>query len=164
MKVTIIADASYCPEHKVAGYGYWIASNRGKKPGQGEFKNLISGNVAAEMMALCNALHDALIAELVQRGDEILFQSDCIPAMDAFQRGVSTSEDETQAIAVMNKLLEQFDLIADWRHVKGHSGRKEARFVTDTACDQRARRAMRKARASKICKDLIEHINNREKV
>lgn len=31
MRVTILADASHCPTTKAGGYGYWIASERGKK-------------------------------------------------------------------------------------------------------------------------------------
>lgn len=35
MKVTIIADASHCGNTGATGYGFWIASDRGKRNGGG---------------------------------------------------------------------------------------------------------------------------------
>src|SRR3954466_14648311 len=87
MNVTIITDASYCPNTKVAGYGFWIASNRGKFGGGGQMITTeIVNATAAEMMAVANALHHAAMQEAVQQGDHILFQTDCMGAVDAFNR------------------------------------------------------------------------------
>jgi ribonuclease HI len=85
MRVTIIADASFCPNTNVAGYGYWIATERGKQGGGGEMKGRVEGNIAAEMQAVANALHIALRLTLVQQKDEVLIQTDCMAAIDAFE-------------------------------------------------------------------------------
>lgn len=110
-------------------------------------KNLVKNNVIAEMMAIANTLHQALKLGLVQRGDEVLLQTDCIPAIEAFEgtRARLISE-EYEVVTVLRNMKERFGLQLEFRHVKGHSGRQEARYVTNKLCDKRAKDAMRKAR------------------
>lgn len=148
MRVTIIADASFCPETQAAGYGFWIACERGKKGGGGEMKDLLSSNIAAEMQAAVNALHIAIRCELVKAADEVLIQTDCMAAIDAFEgKRRNLAPHEKVAVDVMHRLRIQHCLSLVFRHVKGHSGRKEARYVTNHMCDKRAKEAMRLARA-----------------
>lgn len=148
MRVTIIADASFCPDTQAAGYGFWIACERGKKGGGGEMKNPPSTNIAAEMQAAVNALHIAIRHGLVQADDDVLVQTDCMAAIDAFEkRRRNLSQHEKEAVDVIERLRRHHRLTLVFRHVKGHSGRKEARYVTNHMCDKRAKEAMRLARA-----------------
>ncbi|MFA7523078.1 MAG: RNase H family protein [Halothiobacillaceae bacterium] len=148
MRVTIIADASFCPNTNVAGYGYWIATERGKQGGGGEMKGRVEGNIAAEMQAVANALHIALRLTLVQQKDEVLIQTDCMAAIDAFEgKRRNLPAQEWEAVCVLRRLRSDNDLQLVFRHVKGHTGKKEARFVTNKLCDRRAKEAMRRARA-----------------
>lgn len=150
MNVTIITDASYCPNTKVAGYGFWIASNRGKFGGGGQMITTeIVNATAAEMMAVANALHHAAMQEAVQQGDHILFQTDCMGAVDAFNRTrILINEQERLVWRYFTRILQQYALTANFRHVKGHTRRPEARFVTNNCCDKRAKEHMRAARAT----------------
>lgn len=159
MRVTVIADASYCPEHKVGGYGFWIASERGKHGGGGALRCPIN-NIVAEEMAVVNALYIALQVGLVHAQDEVLMQTDCMGAIDAF-RGTRNKlqAQEHEVVSTFNNLKERFSLVLEFRHVKGHSNRREARYTTNRLCDRRAKEAMRKARASKICNNLREQLN-----
>lgn len=149
MNITIITDASYCPNTFVAGYGYWIACDRGKYGGGGQMITAAVINAtAAEMMAVANTLHHALLQEMVQDGDHILFQTDCQSAIDAFNRArILVNEQERLVWRYFARTLLQYKLTADFRHVKGHTNRPEARFVTNNHCDRRAKQHMRAARA-----------------
>lgn len=147
MRVTIIADASYCSQTKAAGYGWWAASERGKRGGGGSIKVRVDGSSAAEMMALVNALHRAIEFAVVLGGDHILLQTDCMSAIDAFEgkRTMLTKDERTAKISLF-KLKREHNITFSFRHVKGHSNRPEARYVTNNLCDERAKLGMRLAR------------------
>lgn len=147
MRVTIIADASYCSQTGAAGYGWWTACERGKQGGGGAMKDKMCSSSAAEMMALVNALHISLRFNLVQGGDHILFQTDCMAAIDAFHgKRQQLNKSERAAKKLIYDLKRQNNLTYSFRHVKGHTNRKEARFVTNNLCDMRAKVGMRLAR------------------
>lgn len=147
MLVTIICDASFCPDTGVAGYGYWIASNRGKRGGSGAMKGTCANNTVAEMQAVVNALHVAVKSELVQAGDTVLIQTDCYGAIDTFngfRKKIHAEEKST--VEAFLKVKTEAQVIVDFRHVKGHTRQTGARFATNRKCDQDARAHMRKAR------------------
>lgn len=147
MRVTIIADASYCPFTSAAGYGWWTASERGKRGGGGAIREQVCNASAAEMIALVNALHLSIKFNLVEGGDHILFQTDCMAAIDAYHgKRQRLNKSERKARKLLFELKKQHSLTFSFRHVKGHTNRTEARFVTNNLCDQRAKAGMRLAR------------------
>lgn len=157
MLVTIIADASFCPETNVGGYGYWVASHRGKEGGGQPLKGEVVDNVVAEMMALCNALYHAIQSKLVEAGDEVLFQSDCTPAIDALTgKRQSFKEQELKVVEQFQRAKTQLNLVFRFKHVRGHTRIDDARHATNRACDRRARKAMRQARGLKQVDKLKE--------
>lgn len=146
MHITILADASHCPDTKAGGYGYWIASERGKKGGSGPFKGRIPNSTIAEMMAIANSLYDAVRHCLVQENDSILFQTDCEAAIYGFTGKRSVTQDEAKVVNFIKKVTRRMNLTVSYKHVKGHTSNKQARFAANNACDRAARKAMRKAR------------------
>lgn len=147
MWVTIIADASFCPETKRAGYGYWIASQRGKIGGEGAMSGSVENNIAAEMIALLNGLRAAVSKELILAGDCVLLQTDCQPAIDAFlDKRQTISNQELQLVNGYTKFVKRLELKVRFKHVKGHSENTEAKFIVNNICDRNAKRNMRKAR------------------
>jgi ribonuclease HI len=156
MNVTIIADASYGPDTRGAGYGFWIASERGKRPGGGPIKRQVDGSGAAEMMAICNAVKEALRFELVHPGDKLLLQTDCESAIMAFQnQRQNLTRDEAEAKRVFWETIKGHNLTFFFKHVKGHMTKAKlrhmgitngARYVTNNMCDMRAREGMLAAR------------------
>lgn len=149
MLVTIIADASYCPQHKVAGYGYWIVSDRGSSGGGGPLaKGLpVHNSTVSEMMAIANALYVALKEGYATINDHILIQTDCIAAIDAFTfKRTNLNEHESIVVKTLNQYMLQYSLNFRFKHVKGHTNNKQARFVTNNICDERARSEMKKLR------------------
>lgn len=109
----------------------------------------VEGNIAAEMQAVVNALYIAHRLQLVQAADEVLIQTDCMAAIDAFEgKRRNLPAQEWEAVRVLRRLRSDHSLRVVFRHVKGHTGKKEARFVANHLCDKRAKEAMRRARGS----------------
>lgn len=151
MKVTIIADASWCPETHAGGYGFWIASERGKYGGGGPCGRyeLPNSALAAEMMALCNALYIAIKRGYVMEGDAVLLQTDCQNGIDIFcNRQSCPTLQERKAVEYLTGLVKGFKLTVEYRHVKGHTANPNARSVTNRLCDKRAKTHMREIRRS----------------
>lgn len=150
MRATVLADASYCPRTGAAGYGYWIASDRGKRGGGAELRRATSSGVA-EMMAVVNALWMARETGLVQGGDYVLVQTDCQAAIGAFEGTRCCHDvDEQAVLGSYHELVRKSGMRVYFRHVKGHTSRHrnpEARFGANRACDGRAGEHMRRARA-----------------
>lgn len=110
-------------------------------------KKLVANNIIAEMQAVANSLHSALKRGLVCSGDEVLLQTDCIPAIDAFEsKRKKLIADEHEVLSVVQNLQERFNLTLTFRHVRGHTAHQGARYVTNNLCDKRAKAAMRQAR------------------
>lgn len=154
---TIIADASFCPETHGAGYAYWIASQRGKRGGQGAFNGPIESCTTAEAMALVNALWDAMRNGLVERGDSILLQTDCIGAINVLSaRLISSQPGMKKAFAEFTKLVVNGGFAVKFKHVKGHTQNEAARYVVNRICDKNAKKHMQNARNSIRAKALKE--------
>lgn len=161
MWVTIIADASYCPETDKAGYGFWIASQRGKAGGDGVLESHVGNNIVAEMMALLNALHVAVRRGLVIPKDSVLLQTDCQPAIDAFNgRRSNITEQEKELVSWYKEFVSSNELHMRLKHVKGHTKSDDARFVVNNICDRKARRNMRKARDKHRMAKIREFLND----
>lgn len=161
MWVTIIADASYCPDTGVAGYGFWIASQRGKRGGDGVIETAVVNNIAAEIMALLNALHVARKAGLVLESDSVLLQTDCQPAIDALKGArQSITEQEAELVRWFNDFVGEHKLHIRMKHVKGHTDREDARYVVNNICDRKARRNMRQARELFKDQQIREFLND----
>ena len=158
MNVTIIADASHCPETKAGGYGFWIASARGKRGGSGPLKGLVQTSTLAEMMAVVNALHQGLKFKLVEYQDSILIQTDCEAAMFAFGMSRTLSPDEKNVVLFLQFLETKFNLTIAFRHVKGHSDKTDARFAANRYCDKSARKEMRIVRGSLLCQSALDNL------
>lgn len=160
MWITIIADASYCPETGKAGYGFWIASQRGKRGGDGILQGDIANNIAAEMMALLNALHVGIKAGLIQQGDKVLLQTDCQPAIDAFNKvRVNITKQEKDLVSWFREFIDSNGLHIRLKHVKGHTKNDDARFVVNNICDRKARKNMRLARDRYRMKKIREFLH-----
>lgn len=147
MKITIIADASYCHETQAGGFGFWIASERGKYGGGGPFRKRCDGSAAAEMMAVVNAFAIAINRKTVQEGDHVLLQTDCVEAIAVLShRRRGGTADQLECIRVFRQLKKEAGVTVSFRHVKGHTRHEAARFVTNNLCDRRAKAGMRAMR------------------
>lgn len=147
MLITIIADASFCHDTGAAGYGFWIASQRGKEGGGGQIAHPVNNNNTAEMMALVNGLHHAIKENYVQQSDTVLLQTDCMAAILAFEhKRNSITDDEIKVVEYLEQLKIAFKLDLKYRHVKGHTDGSQPRLYVNNICDQVAGKHMAKKR------------------
>lgn len=153
-----MCDASYCHTNKVAGYGYWIASGRGKKGGGGPIQSDVDNNNIAEMMAIYNAVWKGLEADLIHNGDELLIQSDSLRAMDSLAHRLRTppTPQESQVVEYFDRMCNRWGLNVRFKHVKGHSGVQDQRSAANRHCDRRAKDGLRLARLNKIKREVEE--------
>lgn len=148
MLVTLMVDGSYCPHTGAGGYGFWLASERGRMPGGGPMQTRASDACEVEMRGVCNALVQGFNGGLIQQGDHILIQTDCKAAIGAFlHQRQSLSDAEREAVRFLWSFKNNRDVSLSFRHVKGHSKRPEARYAANNHCDERAKRYMRAERA-----------------
>lgn len=151
MHVTIICDASFCDQYKVAGYGYWIACSRNKVGGSGVVNIEVENNNTAEMMAMANTLWHGSELLVIEKGDSILIQTDCTSAIAKLQgKQPCKTEQEKTVYRYFHSTAKKLKLQIAFKHVKGHSGIDDSRSVANKMCDRRAKRAMRLARIEKI--------------
>jgi ribonuclease HI len=159
MRITMICDASYCDRHRVAGYGFWIASQRGKLGGAGNIVDEVENNNTAEMMAICNAIWKGIEAALIQRSDQLLIQSDCLSAMDkmkGLQKAVTAQE--RSVLAYYLRTVQENGLHVTFRHVRGHTSIDEPRYAANRLCDRTAKAQMRLARSKKIAAKITNEL------
>jgi ribonuclease HI len=149
MRVTIIADASFDQRYGIGGYGYWIACARGKTPGEGVLRGTVVSSLQAEMMAMCRALHDGVKLRLIEPGDEVLVQTDCQGAIDALEARRLCVPSDKLVLSFFEQLRAKHNLTITFKHVKGHTKLREARFAANRMCDARAKSAMRAERAKR---------------
>ena len=160
MRVTLICDASYCHEYKVAGYGYWIACERGKKGGDGVVLIDVNSSGIAEMMAAANTIWCGLKEGLIVNGDELLLQTDCLQAIDTLKGTKLPANDQEQSVlSYFDQTILRHNLKVEFRHVRGHTVIQQARYAANRMCDKRAKSAMRKARMVKMKEQMKEFIS-----
>lgn len=141
---TLMVDASWCPEYRVGGYGYWIASPKGKWGNQETLRGIVETSTLAEMQAVVNVLYIARKSEYVLPGDSVLIQTDCKAAIMGLEGGRKLSKAEAQCRNEFKKLMQS--IYVELRHVKGHTMRAGARFEANRRCDAGARDALNEAR------------------
>jgi len=163
MNVTLITDASWCPDQLVSGYGYWVACARGKLGGGGRCTSAsVETSTVAEMMGVCNSLFECYKAGYIVRGDRILIQTDCVAAIKAFEgiRFANLNRQERMVVKYLHELQKALDLELTFRHVKAHTQTQDARSVTNRMCDKVAKKFMREARNSARIRAIKEMFLN----
>lgn len=152
MLVTIMTDASVDSNLQIAGFGYWIASDRGKLGGGGGLKSPVKDSYAGELKAVVNSLHLAIEKNLVQQRDTVLIQLDNLGVVTLLKdRTTPAREDIAEALKHFIGLVDRLELVVHVKHVKGHSDSKQgARFASNNHCDIRAKEAMYRKRKNKL--------------
>lgn len=146
MNVTLMTDASICGDTGAAGYGFWVVSQRGGLPGQGSFKDLTKDSLQGEMKAVINSLVKAIKMNAIQYGDDILIQLDNQGVIACIEGKCTPREDIVPMLDKFKCIVKEHQLSISCRHVKGHSNRKDKRYIANKMCDLRAKEEMRKAR------------------
>jgi len=159
MLVTVMADASFCDRLQVAGYGYYVVSDRKKTKGGGFIKEPVLTSVTAEFMAVAMAVTKGINCGVIDYGDALIIQTDCTSVIQAFNgKRKYLNTQEREALEYLVALRVQHCLTYTLRHVKGHTNRPEPRYAANRFCDDKASKylavARKKARINKIKKQL----------
>lgn len=154
---TLMIDASWCPETGASGYGYWIASHRGKTGGGGPIKDPAETSNLAEMQAVCIVLYLAEGLGFIREGEEVLVQTDCMAAILGLHKERRLTIAEHNAWSYYHSFGLRYNVTL--RHVKGHSRSRAARHIANNSCDIRAKIAMREMR-KKILEAERANIHN----
>lgn len=157
--VTIISDASHCPDTLAGGYGCWIASNRGSKEFGGPLNDAMD-SAEIEAKAACNALHYAITNGLVKRRDVILIQVDALAALEMFNGRRKPRLRELEILEWINNIAARNDLTLRYRHVKGHTNNRDARSRAQQKCDDLARQYMQQERGKRRSRELLKEVRN----
>lgn len=153
MYVTIISDASYCDTSGCAGFGSWVACERGRKAYGSTIKRATNSGVA-EAMGICNALAFALRDGLVRKGDYVLIQCDALDGIRIVKGESLVAPIREEVYKWFKETIETFKLKTEFRHVKGHSKVADNRSQAQRKCDALAYNYMAKARSRKKLKGL----------
>jgi ribonuclease HI len=146
---TVIADASFCPNTKAAGYAIWIKCDGATTRHAGAFKAPVHSAADAETRALANGIIGAIAVHGLRGGDIIVAQTDCTRAIDVLSgRNRRPRKHEAEvAAAVRNAQQTPTGRIEiRFRHVPGHKGNVTPRNAVNEWCDREAKNVMRKNR------------------
>jgi ribonuclease HI len=164
MLVSVFADASFDPESRAGGFGYWSKSLRGRHTSGGPFKTLARNSGTAEMMAVLNAVHLTFVHQVAFPGDTILVQTDCQSAIQAFEGSRVLAPDEKIIVEGLKTLLSIKVATVRFKHVKGHTNGEQPRLWVNNQCDHLAKMGMREARAQARVAPMPELITMRARV
>lgn len=147
MLVTLMTDASLCHKTGAAGFGYWCASDRGKRAGGNIIKGVVKDSYEAEFKGVANSLQASINAGLIAEGDRVLVQLDNLGVVNCINdKNNKPRHDLVEVMRFITNTAKKHRLKIVCRHVKGHTNLTDNRYLANDHCDVRAKKAMREAR------------------
>lgn len=144
MICTLMTDASHCSDTGAAGFGFWVISNRGKLAGGKPLTGLVKDSYEAEAKGVANSLVIGFRSGIIQSGDKVVIQLDNLSVVNAINKKLRKVRNDIKIVVdfIFNFCLEN-NIDIDCRHVKGHSNKKQNRFLANKNCDKRAKEQMK---------------------
>lgn len=136
---TVLTDASWCPNQKVAGWAAWIVCNDERYKRYDAFFEKVDTAHEAEIKAIINGLY---IAKRVFQPDHYHVVSDCLAAMQTLQGKTSNKKWQEKMTEIVGTTRVTF------AHVKAHTSTKDKRSYVNNWCDFNAKMAMRQLRTT----------------
>lgn len=141
--ITVNTDASYSHQRQSAGYAFWIKCDLFKIQKGGTFKSLPKNPLEAEMMCIANALHTLSTYDRLPKCKLIVVNSDCLNCFKLIYRK-SPSKAGRKVYEIVRELKKKASVPkVEFRHVKAHSGKGDARSYVNEWCDTEAKKWMR---------------------
>lgn len=149
MLVTLMTDASHCSTTKVAGFGFWCVSNRGKLSGGKPLNGKVEDAYQAEAKAVANSLIIGFRSGIIQQGDKVIIQLDNLAVVNGLMgNSKKVRKDVMDVFRFIKNFKIENNIEIECRHVKGHTKRKESRFKANHHCDKIAKEQMKSARVA----------------
>lgn len=148
MIVTINTDASFTHKFNRGSYAMWIVSNQGRIKKAGMLKQEMKKPWEAEMQAIVNAVF--VLRECGWEGiRKVICNTDCLNAIHLFQNDVREIRYHSLLNKRSNKIVKRFISVVgpyremiEFRHVKAHSGKNDARSYVNEWLDTQAKMHM----------------------
>lgn len=150
MLCTINTDASFHPIHKVGAYAFWAVSNEFKIQKAGYLRDLCKDPTEAEINCIINAFH--VIVNSNSNITKIIFNTDSKNAISVFENqrkqihkyNLFRWKDKRKKFKGLIKHYRNItksnrNIEVEFRHVKAHSGVKDARSYVNEWCDKNAK-------------------------
>lgn len=141
--VTINTDAGFYPIEKIGSFAYWIKGDNLFLSGSGVFKNLCKNPTEAETKALINA-----VSVLIQSGytdiTKVIFNRDNIYAKSS-KNGNELEKMLYEKLRVLRQKCKYTgsEPFYEYRHVRAHTNKKNARSWVNDWCDKECKRQLR---------------------
>lgn len=140
MLCTINTDASFHPLYKVGAYAFWIVCNEFKIQKAGFFRDFSENSTDAEMKCIVNAIHTAL--EKKTKITKIIINTDSLHSINYFSnrkpKNPIMKKVRRQFLKIKNEKARGIEI--EFRHVKAHTGKNDARSYVNEWCDTHAKR------------------------
>lgn len=146
MLVTINTDAGWCPIFKIGTWAFWIAHNNGRMIRSGILKERATDSTHSELLAILNALHQLYLSDVPALKKIIINCDNNGWLVYASKR----PELQQHLDSIKDKLFQKYLPGKKWfeyRHVKGHSSKKDARSYVNKFLDKQCKELLIKARA-----------------
>lgn len=149
--VTVMTDASFCPDTGAAGWGVYIRNQKRLFEKGGNFRENPKCSFEAELMGIALGAIYAMKEGLGQEGYHLLIQTDCKMAIQALG-GQNHVFDKSSYHLVdrvrktFRDLKTKYNITWQFRHVKAHVPERAPRNWANDRCDQLARKFMREQR------------------
>lgn len=145
--ITVITDASYCPDTKAGGWAAWCVRDGHRLKVSGQLEMLTQNSTEAELLAMLQGIRRALKFYAPPLRTYLLIQSDNTGALKKLGQPGQPGSAYDLAHQHYCKIMEEFSPFLKTRHVKGHSdSRKGARYYVNNWADKEAKKHMREMR------------------
>lgn len=150
MLITINTDASV--KDGFAGYAFWIVCDSGKIQKAGKLKNKVHGSTDAETMCIANAIHTLKhskfngISKIIVNTDSqhsidlLSNKTRCRTNTEMFNIVEECRYNMMELCLKLGRSIRDVDSIFEFRHVKAHNGKKDARSFVNDWCDKEAKK------------------------
>jgi ribonuclease HI len=147
MRATVIADASFCnlTKRNLAGWAAWVRIDGHPHPIKKSGPILrveVLNSTHAEVYAIVNGL-----AMAVHRGaTDVLLQTDCLNVVQAINGEAQAGPKLTAFVLLTLAKVDLEGVQIRAKHVRGHTGKLDARSYVNDWCDKKAKKHMRTLR------------------
>lgn len=120
-----------------AGYGFWCVSTRSTGiSGSNPLKGYVKDSYQAEAKAVVCSLIQCIKKGSIKKGDNILIQLDNTGVISLFSNSkANIRADLVEVKTYLERLILEYNLTINYRHVKGHSSIKASRYTANNLCD-----------------------------
>lgn len=150
MLVTINTDASF--KDGFGGYAFWIVCDAGKIQKAGMIKNKANTSTDAETMCIANAIHTLKhsrfsgVTKVIINTDSkesinlLTGKSRCKAANPLFKVVEECMFNMMELCLKLGLSIREVDKLIEFRWVKAHNGKKDARSFVNDWCDKEAKK------------------------